>query len=183
MQARYYDPVIGRFYSNDPVGWNPKNPVHSFGRYTYANNNPYKYTDPTGMEGEETYKKEIEKPEFKTITVEIDVVVSVETTPNSDISVGLISGSVTKNSTVDLGGVVSLGETTDLKTGEETTSIKLSKGPLSASMNSKNELTVAGKLGPISVEGKTNLADTVHNVNTAGKSIIETITSSVPRGF
>lgn len=49
MQARYYDPVIGRFYSNDPIGFRD---VHSFNRYTYVNNNPYKYTDPTGMLGE-----------------------------------------------------------------------------------------------------------------------------------
>ena len=48
MQARYYDPVIGRFYSNDPVGYTAKNPVMSFNRYLYANNNPYKYTDPNG---------------------------------------------------------------------------------------------------------------------------------------
>ncbi|MCF7516155.1 RHS repeat-associated core domain-containing protein [Pseudoalteromonas sp. L23] len=46
MQARYYDPVIGRFYSNDPIGFRD---VHSFNRYAYAANNPYKYTDPTGM--------------------------------------------------------------------------------------------------------------------------------------
>jgi uncharacterized protein RhaS with RHS repeats len=45
MQARYYDPVIGRFYSNDPIGFRD---VHSFNRYAYANNNPYKYTDPDG---------------------------------------------------------------------------------------------------------------------------------------
>ncbi|NVK54488.1 MAG: RHS repeat-associated core domain-containing protein [Alteromonadaceae bacterium] len=45
MQARYYDPVIGRFYSNDPIGFRD---VHSFNRYAYANNNPYKYVDPTG---------------------------------------------------------------------------------------------------------------------------------------
>ena len=52
MQARYYDPVIGRFYSNDPVDYlghaQRGNPVHGFGRYTYANNNPYKYVDPDG---------------------------------------------------------------------------------------------------------------------------------------
>ncbi|WP_371819945.1 RHS repeat-associated core domain-containing protein [Psychrosphaera sp. F3M07] len=48
MQARYYDPIIGRFYSNDPVGWTASSPVHSFGRYTYVNNNPYRYTDPNG---------------------------------------------------------------------------------------------------------------------------------------
>ncbi len=47
MQARYYDPVIGRFYSNDPVGFIPSNPM-SFNRYLYVNNNPYKYTDPDG---------------------------------------------------------------------------------------------------------------------------------------
>ena len=47
MQARYYDPVIGRFYSNDPIGFRD---VHSFNRYTYANNNPYKYIDPDGKE-------------------------------------------------------------------------------------------------------------------------------------
>ena len=45
MQARYYDPVIGRFYSNDPIGFRD---VHSFNRYAYANNNPYKYVDPDG---------------------------------------------------------------------------------------------------------------------------------------
>lgn len=52
MQARYYDPVIGRFYSYDPVDtlghMQRGNSVHGFGRYTYANNNPYKYTDPDG---------------------------------------------------------------------------------------------------------------------------------------
>jgi len=47
MDARYYDPVIGRFYSNDPVGFTN---VHTFNRYGYANNNPYKYVDPDGRE-------------------------------------------------------------------------------------------------------------------------------------
>ncbi|WP_245219856.1 MULTISPECIES: RHS repeat-associated core domain-containing protein [Pseudoalteromonas] len=55
MQARYYDPVIGRFMSNDPVDvmghMGRGNPVHGFGRYTYANNNPYKYVDPDGEFG------------------------------------------------------------------------------------------------------------------------------------
>jgi RHS repeat-associated protein len=45
---RYYDPSIGRFLSVDPVG--PlSNPINHFGRYHYANNNPYKYTDPDGL--------------------------------------------------------------------------------------------------------------------------------------
>ena len=48
MQARYYDPVIGRFYSNDPVSYISENPVMSFNRYLYVNNNPFKYVDPDG---------------------------------------------------------------------------------------------------------------------------------------
>ena len=46
MQARYYDPVIGRFYSNDPVGFTGE--IDTFNRYSYVANNPYKYTDPNG---------------------------------------------------------------------------------------------------------------------------------------
>ena len=53
MQARYYDPVVGRFYSNDPVDalghmQRGNSIAHGFNRYAYANNNPYKYTDPDG---------------------------------------------------------------------------------------------------------------------------------------
>ncbi|KZW99037.1 hypothetical protein JL49_19595 [Pseudoalteromonas luteoviolacea] len=51
MQARYYDPVIGRFYSNDPIGFRD---IHSFNRYAYANNNPYRYTDPDGKSSRPT---------------------------------------------------------------------------------------------------------------------------------
>lgn len=47
MKARYYDPQIGRFYSNDPMGFVASNPM-MFNRYAYANNNPYRYIDPDG---------------------------------------------------------------------------------------------------------------------------------------
>jgi len=47
MQQRYYDPVLGRFYSNDPVGFTADKPM-MFNRYAYANNNPYKFSDPDG---------------------------------------------------------------------------------------------------------------------------------------
>jgi RHS repeat-associated protein len=49
MQQRYLGPIIGRIVSNDSVGYVAKNPVMSFNRYMYVNNNPYKFTDPTGM--------------------------------------------------------------------------------------------------------------------------------------
>ena len=46
MNGRMYDPIIGRFLSPDPyvqgVG------TQGFNRYSYARNNPLKFTDPTG---------------------------------------------------------------------------------------------------------------------------------------
>ena len=49
MGARYYDPVIGRFMGIDPVGFQEDN-IHSFNRYAYANNNPYRYIDRDGRQ-------------------------------------------------------------------------------------------------------------------------------------
>ena len=45
--ARWYDPQIARFLGFDPAGFDEANP-HSFSRYAYGNNNPYKYLDPDG---------------------------------------------------------------------------------------------------------------------------------------
>ena len=50
MQQRYYDPIAGRFLSVDPVTTNAKDGSF-FGRYHYANNNPYKFVDPDGRAG------------------------------------------------------------------------------------------------------------------------------------
>ncbi|MFY2763923.1 RHS repeat domain-containing protein [Arenimonas sp. MALMAid1274] len=47
MQQRYYDPEIGRFLSVDPVTASSVN-GGNFNRYWYANNNPYKFSDPDG---------------------------------------------------------------------------------------------------------------------------------------
>ena len=52
--ARYFDPSIGRFMSVDPEGFNPNN-IHSFNKYAYGNNNPYKYVDPDGHSAEDLF--------------------------------------------------------------------------------------------------------------------------------
>jgi len=48
MQARYYDPIIGRFLSIDPIG--PDTSAEKFNRYEYAHNNTYRFIDPDGRE-------------------------------------------------------------------------------------------------------------------------------------
>ena len=52
MQARWYDPIIGRFYSNDPIDiashLGNEEGIKGFNRYSYVVNSPFKYTDPDG---------------------------------------------------------------------------------------------------------------------------------------
>jgi len=50
MGARYYSPTLGRFMGVDPAGVSESN-LHSFNRYAYSYNNPYRYVDPDGRAG------------------------------------------------------------------------------------------------------------------------------------
>lgn len=49
MQARYYDPVIARFLSIDPVTFMGSGNPGYFNRYAYTMNDPINNNDPTGM--------------------------------------------------------------------------------------------------------------------------------------
>ena len=44
--ARYYDPVVGRFITEDPLGF-----LAGVNFYAYVNNNPVKFNDPAGLNG------------------------------------------------------------------------------------------------------------------------------------
>ncbi len=46
-EARYYDPVLGRFISPDTIVPDPENP-QALSRYSYVLNNPLQYIDPSG---------------------------------------------------------------------------------------------------------------------------------------
>ena len=48
MRARTYDPVTGRFTTPDPADGDGQVP-ETFEPYSFANNNPHLYTDPTGL--------------------------------------------------------------------------------------------------------------------------------------
>ncbi|MBY0087951.1 RHS repeat domain-containing protein [Brevibacillus brevis] len=47
LRARYYDPSVGRFISEDAYKGAVDNPL-TLNRYTYVENNPLRYTDPSG---------------------------------------------------------------------------------------------------------------------------------------
>lgn len=79
------EPADARFLSPDPVPANPNNGTN-FNRYWYANNNPYKFTDPDGRYAERTWTSENsvtitipfaisnpEKAKFATEQVQADV--------------------------------------------------------------------------------------------------------------
>lgn len=50
-EARYYDPVVGRFVSTDPWSGELTDP-QSLNKYAYTRNNPVKYVDPSGEKTE-----------------------------------------------------------------------------------------------------------------------------------
>ena len=50
LNGRSYDPWLGRFLSTDPIVDDLSN-TQRFNSYTYANNNPMRFTDPTGYDG------------------------------------------------------------------------------------------------------------------------------------
>jgi len=56
MNGRVYDATLGRFLSADPNVQAPAN-TQSLNRYTYVNNNPLSYTDPSGYFFKKLFKK------------------------------------------------------------------------------------------------------------------------------
>ena len=47
LGARDYDSIIGRFYGVDSIGF-MEDDIHTFNRYAYTGNNPYRFRDPDG---------------------------------------------------------------------------------------------------------------------------------------
>jgi RHS repeat-associated protein len=91
MQQRFFDPVLGRFMSTDPMGTD-RGTGWNFNRYNYSANNPYRFVDPDGRRIESKDKNERERiaglfNDYGENTYGFNakghlVVTSVSTTPN-----------------------------------------------------------------------------------------------------
>jgi RHS repeat-associated protein len=58
LRARWYDPSVGRFISEDTVEGQIDNPL-SLNLYTYVQNNPLRYKDPTGHFMEDVFAADV----------------------------------------------------------------------------------------------------------------------------
>ena len=58
LNARMYDPQIGKFMSTDPMVGRPFS-TQGWNRYAYVSNNPLRYVDPTGMTASDGTLEEI----------------------------------------------------------------------------------------------------------------------------
>jgi RHS repeat-associated protein len=88
MMARYYARCIGRFLTTDPVAGTPGNP-QSWNRYTYALNNPMRYTDPHGEAAKEVADEIDETVDNLVELIDDSTSEGFLGTPLNDIAVGL----------------------------------------------------------------------------------------------
>jgi len=70
MNGRVYDPTIGRFLSADPTMQFP-HASQGFNRYSYVQNNPLKYTDPSGFGLWSSIKKLFKSKVFRIVVAAV----------------------------------------------------------------------------------------------------------------
>ena len=78
MNARLYDPTLGKFLSADTIIPSVSD-TQSYNRYSYVKNNPLKYTDPTGHSWLSKLWKKFKKYIKTIITIAVVAIVSIAT--------------------------------------------------------------------------------------------------------
>ena len=93
--ARLYDPTLGRFLEADPTVQFPSN-LQSYNRYSYVQNNPLSFTDPSGLGFFKKFKKFFKKL-FKNKFFRLAVAIAAAFVIGPAVAgyVGLVTGNAT----------------------------------------------------------------------------------------
>lgn len=184
--ARYYDPVLGRFITRDPIKGDKSNP-QSLNRYTYCINNPLKFVDPFGLsatfadeEAQEAYEEETngdtneegEEGQDATNVIDSDpnrliiilkdgtIITLTEWVESGNIIVGF--GYITENN----GGIVELEHVLGIIVFDDEGGAKVDyweKHEFDPNMNDHEKERIAKKM--INLVGKENIGDLVKGIN------------------
>ena len=162
MQARYYDPAVGRFLSIDPVSPGAGN-AFNFNRYAYAANNPARYIDPDGRTCTEANK---------TYTCQIDQIVTQvngkNVTRNATIEDHKMYAGLEKSLTKAVNAAASSGKTADISFQSGGATYSFSISGTSVAKNLAGRIIRADPFDPSN--SKDNWAMiTSHNTTTVGK--------------
>jgi RHS repeat-associated protein len=116
MNGRVYDPVLGRFLSPDPFIQDMTD-LQSLNRYSYCNNNPLSYTDPSGYFFKKIWKraKKLFKSVIKPLIVTAVTIVTAKLTFGASLIVSGAAAGFAGNVTNTLLNGGSLGDA--LKSG------------------------------------------------------------------
>ena len=141
MQQRYYDPMLGRFLSVDPVTAYD-NPIAGFNRYRYAANNPYRFTDPDG------------RIDWEMLGDSFKLEGAVGGTLEAKVKLGPLKGSLGLGSVTPFGGGVTLAP--DAYAFQEVAgpSAGLEFGPYGIGLKGSSERSYQGRHGQLYSEEK-----------------------------
>ena len=182
MQQRYYDPQIGKFLSVDPVTAY-SNPVGAFNRYWYANNNPYRFTDP---DGRQTINEEARRAaNFVANTakgIQSDVNTLVSTPGNEPLPMGPLL----RTATLPLaftGGTVTRGATASIEAGSAgvASTLATNAARTAASVARKAGATRGAATGAVTRSGQifTGLSERAGGPGIATNPVVQKVVDSI----